>query len=583
MCKTLSPENELCKPFFSSGISFMNPSLLLDAHLLDKQKPWRSYDLPPRHVVPTMLSELELQLLRWSTHHYFQGEGEIIDAGSFLGGSTVAMAEGLSLNPIRSQQPIRIHSFDRFTLKPEELTRSYITPYKQITQAGNFRAAYEENIRPVQDLVEVEEGDLGLYHWDGRPIELLFVDVAKTALLNEHLLREFFTCLIPGKSLLIHQDFLWCETPWIPLSMYFLRDYFEILDDMAHGTRLYRCIKRVPLEKVKQFSYANLTQEEAETAFTWTQETMSVKWLHWLFLNKARYYKDHGLPQWVVPTLAEALTLDTQYLVQLQIMEQIIEWFPEEMTGPDWLEPAIHCSDPAFRLISQITSAESGLLFSLVQALEPARVLEIGRSRGGSTFVIASALKTLGSGRLYSVDPNNSPEHRISPHLKTRLAPWVDFFDDYSPFVLPHVEEQAGGKFDFGFIDGDHSRDALERDIRGCLPHLMPGAYLLLHDAHYAGVQEAVAACLAQLPLQDRGSLSKWKYELLKHVMYNNKPSMYAGLRLLQYVPPEYCLYEHGMETGPESSELEKLREENSRLRRALVQNLNVTWTGPNR
>jgi len=59
---------------------------------------WRRYSEKSRYAVPTMLSEEEIRLLRWATHEYYEGEGEIIDAGCFLGGSTMALAEGLARN-----------------------------------------------------------------------------------------------------------------------------------------------------------------------------------------------------------------------------------------------------------------------------------------------------------------------------------------------------------------------------------------------------------------------------------------------------------------------------------------------------
>ena len=57
---------------------------------------WRRQPLPTACTkVPTMLVPDELRLLNFLAQDYYRGAGAIVDAGSFLGGSTVALAEGL--------------------------------------------------------------------------------------------------------------------------------------------------------------------------------------------------------------------------------------------------------------------------------------------------------------------------------------------------------------------------------------------------------------------------------------------------------------------------------------------------------
>lgn len=519
-----------------------------------------------------MLSAQELALLQWAAHRSFSGKGAIIDAGCFLGGSTAALAAGLRKSPFRGA---RIQSFDRFTVGEDEIGQDYIVPFQQITAPGSFRAVFNENIRAFADLVEVHEGDIAQVAWDGSPVEILFVDVAKTPAIDARLIRQFYPCLLPGQSLLIHQDFLWSEVPWLTLSMDFFRDYFEVLDDVPYATRLFRCIQAIPQHVADAFDYDEITPEAAEEAFERVRSTLDGASLprHWL--NRARFYKHRGLHSRVSQCLKQALDLDASG----SVAAHLTDYFPEEMTGPPWIEITSQTLDPSFGLIAQLSMSEAQTIFSLIFGLAPKRVLEIGRARGGSTFVMASALRARGSGRLVSVDPNCLPEHRIADTLKERLSPWVDFIDQYAPYVLPEAEVQAGGKFDFAFLDGDHSEEACRRDLAGMLPHLEPGAFLLLHDAHFGGIQDAVATSLAELPLADRGSLISDRCETLTHIPYKEKPSYYGGLRLLQYVPPGFRLFDFGEPLETAREEIERLREENARLRRALDQNTRV-WTG---
>ena len=53
--------------------------------------PWEAVDVPDAALrPPTMLSVAERRLLYWLGASHARGEGAIVDAGSFVGGSTVA-------------------------------------------------------------------------------------------------------------------------------------------------------------------------------------------------------------------------------------------------------------------------------------------------------------------------------------------------------------------------------------------------------------------------------------------------------------------------------------------------------------
>ena len=96
----------------------------------------------------------------------------------------------------------------------------------------SFEAVYWRSVAPFADRVRVHKGDLLDQTWPADdPIEILFVDVAKTLALSGKVLTEFFTRLINGKSLVIQQDF--SPPPDRLLSsrgMDFLADYFTIIE-----------------------------------------------------------------------------------------------------------------------------------------------------------------------------------------------------------------------------------------------------------------------------------------------------------------------------------------------------------------
>ncbi|MEQ8282897.1 MAG: hypothetical protein RIC04_14165 [Parvibaculum sp.] len=80
-----------------------------------RAKPWNSRDfsIPGWFATyPTMLSLEEMRMLAFISGKSSLPEGQVVDLGPFLGGSTVALAWGLELGERRGAT---VHSFDLFT------------------------------------------------------------------------------------------------------------------------------------------------------------------------------------------------------------------------------------------------------------------------------------------------------------------------------------------------------------------------------------------------------------------------------------------------------------------------------------
>lgn len=60
--------------------------------------------------------------------------------------------------------------------------------------------------------------------------------------------------------------------------------------------------------------------------------------------------------------------------------------------------------------------------------------------------------------------------------------------------------DRGGGLFDFALIDGLHIYEQATKDLHGVLPHMKPGAYILLHDAFHLGLSEAIRETLDANP-----------------------------------------------------------------------------------
>src|SRR3712207_5325380 len=114
---------------------------------------WRSRPLPDASAgVPTMLMVDELRLLEFLTERYYRRAGLIVDAGCFLGGSTVALASGLRKNLAKkgvAETPL-IHSYDLF--KVEDWTRGIYFPEDVEPGAGTLEL-FERNVAEFRPLI----------------------------------------------------------------------------------------------------------------------------------------------------------------------------------------------------------------------------------------------------------------------------------------------------------------------------------------------------------------------------------------------------------------------------------------------
>jgi predicted O-methyltransferase YrrM len=154
--------------------------------------------------------------------------------------------------------------------------------------------------------------------------------------------------------------------------------------------------------------------------------------------------------------------------------------------------------------IASLRFDEAALLFGLVRELGPASIAEIGRFKGGSTFVIATA-KDPGA-TLFSLDLHVAYRDDLQgPDLDHELeAALVRFGLDQGVRLVvgdSRVIDLPAGPLDLLFVDGDHSYSGVKADVARWGPLLRPGGHLLLHDAVdtggygnvYPGISEAAA------------------------------------------------------------------------------------------
>jgi hypothetical protein len=202
-----------------------------------------------------MLNPEELRMLRWLTSSYYVGEGAIVDGGCFLGGSTAALAQGL--RDVGSTH--KIDSYDLF-VADEESAASH--GRGKFIAGSNIRPLFDANIAAYADLVTVHHGDILQHPWNGRPIEILFVDVAKTVAINDMLISTMFTSFIPNRSIVIQQDYLHYYLPWIHITMEKLVDHFSYLADTGYNSVIFGVTKAISKSDAERAQWPNLSVTE---------------------------------------------------------------------------------------------------------------------------------------------------------------------------------------------------------------------------------------------------------------------------------------------------------------------------------
>jgi predicted O-methyltransferase YrrM len=169
----------------------------------------------------------------------------------------------------------------------------------------------------------------------------------------------------------------------------------------------------------------------------------------------------------------------------------------DPVTHAEW--PRVAEEVDRFRIATAADGVNLGdrrALYYLIRALRPARVLEVGTHIGASTVHIAAALRANAAARgpapdfttVDIIDVNDSAT-RPWAHHGSRWAP-EEMIDQMGMtgsmrFVTRSslvFLADTGPRYDFIFLDGDHSAATVYRELPAALRRLAPGGVILLHD-----------------------------------------------------------------------------------------------------
>ena len=140
-------------------------------------------------------------------------------------------------------------------------------------------------------------------------------------------------------------------------------------------------------------------------------------------------------------------------------------------------------------------SPEDGyFLLSLIEAVNPSRLLEIGVASGCSSVMILKLLETIGtqSGFVsvdlqerYYADVEKPVGYLVGEHYSSRPTAWTLLTQHQaSTFASdPAMQGFARGRaFDFVFIDAHHGHPWPTLDALCLLPYIIPASWIAFHD-----------------------------------------------------------------------------------------------------
>jgi hypothetical protein len=163
-------------------------------------------------------------------------------------------------NPRAAGLTKRILSYDLFEDVADGAMVQAIRAYTDLVapEAVNGRVDFEPTFRAqtaaYADLIDIRRGDiLAQKYVDDLPIEVLSIDVGKTPDLMLHVVREFMPRLVPEKSIVLNQDYIFAYQPWLHVAMELLGDCFVKEFDTPTGcTSMHRLVRPITAALVRE-------------------------------------------------------------------------------------------------------------------------------------------------------------------------------------------------------------------------------------------------------------------------------------------------------------------------------------------
>lgn len=221
---------------------------------LPADPPWLAVAFEYPNHIPTMISRVERHYLWWLAATVWTDAGHIVEMGPWLGGSTACLAEGARARAAAPRH--RLFSIDNFVWRRFMSDRADLA----LRPGDSFEDEFKQNVASYEPFVvtdrkwlpdELVPGDRwaddvrgdgtrgDLFRWQDGPIEIAFVDGAKSWAGLAHFLDQIAPSLTTG-ALLVLQDYKYWGSYWVPMMCELLADRLELIHVLPVNTVTFR-------------------------------------------------------------------------------------------------------------------------------------------------------------------------------------------------------------------------------------------------------------------------------------------------------------------------------------------------------
>ena len=165
-----------------------------------------------------------------------------------------------------------------------------------------------------------------------------------------------------------------------------------------------------------------------------------------------------------------------------------VERWPDTMRGFEDLA-VLFSSNQLNHGIASLQFDEAALLYSLARDAQTGPFAEIGRYKGGSTFIFAAGLPDgveLWSYDLHVALHPDLPGELLDAELQAALERY-GLAAKVHLLIADSRKVEPPGPLELLFIDGDHTYEGAKADFDRWSEYVRPGGHLLFHDAVDAG------------------------------------------------------------------------------------------------
>ena len=210
----------------------------------------------------------------------YAGKGEIVDLGCWLGSTTIPLVKGLLKNPAFIASNRKVYAYDLFVWFDWMNASTAGTRLAgKYSEGDSFVEEFRRRTKQFAPYIEIREGDLKKIGWTKAKIEFLLVDAMKNWDLANAIVRDFYPSLVPGESIILHQDYAHFFTPWIHLLQWRFRENFELAGEVPKSQSvIFRYKNKIDDELLnKNYSFETFSDAETDAAFDYSLSLVSTE------------------------------------------------------------------------------------------------------------------------------------------------------------------------------------------------------------------------------------------------------------------------------------------------------------------